>query len=147
MSPTMRQDAALRPELFLWEGAVAEGRLKYLLEERGWRLPTDLFELLAQTGGGDIFESETILGPFRDAELGDNLFAYNKQLRKSGLSDGVVVFHTGMTLSAVRLTNGSYILLDVDNLQEQTEYASLDEWYVKLLRAEYAERYGLPDVK
>lgn len=144
MTPAMRRDLELKPLLFFWEGAVDRQRLKQLLDEKGWGLPMDLFNLLASTGGGEIFESETILGPFREADLGDNLFTFNEELRGRGLPEGYVVFHTGMAVSAVRLTDGRYVEFGLDNFEKREEFASLEDWYLRLIRAEYAERYGLP---
>lgn len=144
MTPTMRKDLQLKPQVFFWEGPTDSRQLKRRLQEEGWRLPEDLLKLLAVTGGGEIFESETILGPCRDAELGDNLFTCNEQLRGRGLPDGYVVFHTGMAVSAVRLADGRYVEFGLEDFEERGEYATLDDWYRKLIRAEYAERYGLP---
>jgi hypothetical protein len=139
----MRRDAELKPRLFFWEGAISRTHLKGLIDKQGWTLPSDLFNLLTLTGGGEIFESETILGPFRDADLGDNLFTYNEELRGRGLPEGYVVFHTGMAVSAVRLIDGRYVELGLDNFHEREEFESLEDWYLRLIRAEYAERYGL----
>jgi len=140
----MRKDMELKPRLFFWEGSVDSQRLKQLLHEKGWALPGDLFDLLVLTGGGEIFESETILGPFRDADLGDNLFTYNEELRDRGLPDGYVVFHTGIAVSAVRLTDGRYVEFGLNDFEERGEYASLEDWYLRLIRAVYGEHYGLP---
>ncbi len=139
----MCRDADLKPRLFFWEGAIDKEHLKELLGELGWSLPVDLFNLLVLTGGGEIFESETILGPFRDADLGDNLFTYNEELRGRGLPEAYVVFHTGMAVSAVRLSDGRYVEFGLEDFQEREEFASLEDWYLRLIRAEYAERYGL----
>ncbi len=144
MTPTMRRDAEFKPRLFFWEGAVGERQFSDLIEKRSWNLPSDLSHFLAQTGGGEIFETETVLGPLRDEDLGDNLFTYNKELRGRGLPEGYVVFHTGMTVSAVRLDDGRYVELDRDDFHERAEFTSLEDWYLRLIRAEYAERYGLP---
>ncbi len=140
----MRQDMELKPRLFFWEGATDSQRLKQLLAEKGWALPADLFSLLALTGGGEIFETETILGPFRDADQGDNLFTYNEEVRGRGFPAGYVIFHTGMAVSAVRLADGRYVEFGLDDFKERGEYASLEDWYLRLIRTEYAERYGLP---
>lgn len=93
-----------------------------------------------------MFESETILGPSRDVDLGDNLFTYNDEARHRGLSNSYVVFHFGLDVSAVRMPDLTYVSLGRVDLREQAEFASLEDWYLRLIRAEYAERYGLPNV-
>lgn len=145
MMAALREDAKRRPELFDWEGPVSRAHLEPLLAERGWSLPADLVSLWEQTGGGEIFESETLLAPCGDIALGDNLFTFNDELRQQGLPEGYVVFHSGMTVSAVRLADGRYIELDVTDFHERAIFSSLEDWYLRLIRAEYAERYGLPE--
>lgn len=144
MTSVLREDAKRRPELFDWAGPVSSACLAALLAERGWSLPKDLVSFWEETGGGEIFESETMLAPCGEITLGDNLFTFNEELRQRGLPEGYVVFHTGMTMSAVRLADGCYFELDIDDFQERAGFASLEDWYLRLIRAEYAERYGLP---
>lgn len=98
------------------------------------------------TGGGEVFESETLLGPWRDSALGDNLVSVNKDLLVSGLPPEYLVFHTGVAISAVRLADGKYVRLAPDDFHELEQYTSLEDWYCRLLRREYAARYGLPDI-
>lgn len=143
MTEAIFDDARQRPELFVWEGSIGRQQLVGLLAEHGWSLPHDLVSFWERTGGGEIFEGEYLLGPCADMSLGDNLFSYNEELRDRGLSDDYVVFHTGMTVSAVRLADGCYLELDVNDFHERSEFASLDDWYRRSIRMEYAERYGL----
>ena len=50
-------------------GEVQEPQLRRWLSENGLNLPEDFVAFLELTGGGDLFESETILGPYGDVEL------------------------------------------------------------------------------
>lgn len=144
MTMSLLEDAKRRPELFAWEGPVSSSKLAALLAEQGWSLPEDLIAFWERTGGGEVFESESLLGPCGDVALGDNLFSYNEELRARGLPEGYVVFHMGMTVSAVRQKDGRYVELDFEDFRERAEFASLEDWYLRIVRAEYAERYGLP---
>lgn len=144
MSELIFKDSGERPELFDWEGPVSRRRLETLLEQKGWSLPEDLLRFWEQTGGGEIFESEQILGPCGDLTLGDNVFDYNAELAGRGLPDNYCVFHTGMTLSAIRLSDNRYVELDFSDFSERRSFSSLEEWYLHLIRAEYADRYSLP---
>jgi hypothetical protein len=143
MTPSMIQDAQARPKLFFWKGPLDEVRLKEYVDQHGWSVPKDLFDLWLKTGGGEIFESETLLGPWRDPEMGDEVSALNEEFYSRGLPRKYLVFHTGMATSAARLSDGKYVQLDPDSFSEVEVYSSLEDWYRRLLRTEYAERYGL----
>ncbi len=114
------------------------------IDEYGWQLSEDLIAFWEQTGGGDIFETETFLRPCGSSDLDDSLEVVNQSLQSRGLrGDRCLVFHIGLAISAIRLADGRYVQLSKTDFSELAEYASLDEWYGKLVRAEYAQRYGL----
>ncbi len=143
MNNLIFSDANRRPDLFVWNGAIATEWLQNWLQRHHWQVPEDLFVFWQKTGGGDIYESETILGPLGDNVLGDNLGEVNEHLRAQGMADRYVVFYRGLGgLAAVRLTDGQYVQLAEESFAELSEYASFEEWY-RRLREEYAERYGL----
>jgi len=143
MSKTLFEDAARRPELFIWESSLDSEWLRGFLHRHSLDIPEDLLSFWEKTGGGEIFESEYFLSPVGNATLGEELLSYNEELRSRGMSSNYLVFHTGMTLSAVRLEDRRYVELDYSNFEERADYADLEDWYVRLIRAEYAERYGL----
>lgn len=91
-----------------------------------------------------MFETETILSPCEQEESGDNVDFVNRVYREQGMPDNYLIFHSGMDdLSAVRLSDGKYVQINRENFEESKVYNSLAEWYTKLIRAEYAFRYGL----
>ena len=137
-------DESVRPQLFHWNGAIRRADLDQWLLENQIQVPHDLVELWATTGGGDLFESETILGPHGNVELGDDVLSVNATHRARGLGVDFVLFHIGLGLSAVRLSDGKYVSLSEDDYRVTAEYSSLADWYERAIREEYAERYGLP---
>jgi hypothetical protein len=139
----LREDETLRPDLFFWNGAIDENRLRAWLAERRLEIPADLFALWRDTGGGDLFETETLLGPFGDARLGDDVDGVNAAYRKGGLPDGHLVVHVGFRVTAIHLSDGAWVAFDRD-FHVTGSFASFDGWYEGLLRREYAARYGLP---
>lgn len=60
---TLLDDARRRPELFVWNGGIDAARLDTWLQSRHLNVPGDLRFFWIQTGGGDFFESETVLAP------------------------------------------------------------------------------------
>jgi hypothetical protein len=118
---------------------------------RGWlerasmrgRLPADLVSFWAETGGGDVFETETILGPLGDPSLGEDIIELNRSLQGAGMPDQYFVFHDGLLTSAVDTLAGDYVELAPEGYRVLRRFASLDDWYRSTLRHEYAQRYGL----
>ena len=136
-------DAQLAPDLFRWNGPIDRHRLVDWMEGRGWVLPSDLLDLWASTGGGEIFESENILPPLTTAAGENELDCVTDWCRTHGAPDGLVVFHQGLGYTAVRFADGAYLSLD-GNSRVLDQHRSLEHWYLEVLRAEYGERYGLP---
>lgn len=142
MNNILMQDAARHPQLFVWNGAIESNQLEVWLQEHQLNLPQDLIELWKQTNGGDLFESETILSPFGNDSLGDDIESVNEFHYSQGMSKSYLLFHLGTGLSAIRLSDGYYVKLD-ESYQEIAQFQSLDDWYRDKLRAEYGRRYNL----
>jgi hypothetical protein len=136
------EDAKERPDLFAWAGSINANELYAWRQATGVRLHPELEFLLMNTGGGDIFESETILSPLGGHPTGDNAVEANQFHRQRGMSPDYWLFHVGIVLSAVDQSDGHIVTLSND-YTVQNNYESLEQWYVALLRDEYAERYGL----
>lgn len=144
MSIALFEDAAKRPDLFNWNGAVGEEAVGRWLRERRWVVPDDLRIVWAKTGGGEMFESETILGPFADPALGDDVDSVNEHLRTQGLPPDFLVFHAGVGgYTAVNQRDQSLAQIDPKTYQAASSFPTFDEWYSQVIRAEYAESYGL----
>lgn len=127
-------DAMLKPELFVWNGGIGVDEIESYCKKSNIELPEDIRELWQKTGGGDIFESETILSPVDNISIvGENIDNINEWLREKGLFVHYLVFHIGgNSYSAINLNNMRYIVLSADNLKKIAEYASFDDWYTAL---------------
>lgn len=144
MNSLLERDQASRPNLFAWRGPITRQALEQWTQQRRLRLPQDLLHLWCATGGGELFESETILGPFGDAALGDDVDSVNQLHRARGLSSDYLVVHVGSALTAIRLEDGHWVVLDPKTYSELSVFRTFNEWYRSILRAEFADRYGLP---
>lgn len=97
------------------------------------------------TGGGEIFESEVLLHPLEAPLDEDSVEWAERYHRGKGLTGGGVPFHEGgCGLSVVRLEDGCYLNLDRGTYTERSTFRSFDEWYRRVVREEFARRYGLP---
>jgi hypothetical protein len=134
-------DAALRPDLYRWHGALDSRWLDAWFGARLVVIPPDLVEFYAITGGGEVFESEDILSPCPGPEGIDDWTAH---FRSDGMRSGLLVFHRGAWVSAIDTTSGSLVVLQ--ELRNAGRATTLDEWYRNWIRREFADRYGLPPV-
>jgi hypothetical protein len=141
----LTDDARLRPDLFHWNGRMDPVCLQTWLTDNQWLgpCPKDLLVFWQETGGGDVFETETILGPLGDPQMGDDIASVNRAMRSRGMAARFLVFHIGLLVSAVDTEVGDYVELEPSSLCVLRRFASLDEWYEATLRKEYRHRYGL----
>lgn len=135
-------DARKRPELFQWNGPLPREELEEWSRRYG-RVPEDLRWFWSSTGGGDVFESETLLSPLGDSSMGDDVVGVTEARRAQGLPGEWVVFHVGFGTSAFHVGDGRYAWFEGSVGAPSRLFDSLDDWYRGVLRAEYAERYGL----
>lgn len=131
---------------FHWYGAIDEARLDEWLRENDLqgKLPEDLIALWAATGGGDYFESETILGPYGDSYHGEDVLGQREFLKGRGLASYLLPFATGVFMAAVDLRTRDIVSLDSRTLEVVETFPSVDEWYRNTARREFAPFYGLP---
>lgn len=146
---TILDDALCNPNAFCWFGAIPAAELEMWMQRSGILLPADLLEFWHTTGGGDVFESETILRPNVPSRpnacfvVGDDTDSTNNAARKScGLPEHFFVFQVGAFRSAVDLRTTKYVTLSESHSIE-SEFASLEDWYLRTLRAEFGARYSL----
>lgn len=142
-SETLWADASERPTAFAWYGAVDRAELQRWILQRGLDVPSDLLSLWLTFGGGVMFETEEILAPGSGPEYAADFDQVNGAHRGRGLSDGLFLFHEGTWLSAVRRISPRYLLVDRESYAATGEFESLDDWYRRTVREEFAARYGL----
>jgi hypothetical protein len=146
------QDAQRVPRIFSPFGPIPSAEIQDWLQRTGLTLPSDLVELWQQSGGGDIFESETILRPTVASRpngcfVEDDIEGINVAYAEAGKPGDLYVFHRGLIRSAVRLSDQRFVTLSEGGYRVKDSFASFDEWYVRTLRAEYGERYALPGIR
>jgi hypothetical protein len=141
MTITLLVDAKHHPRAFRWNGGVPREEVDRWLADGRWTAPLDLVELWTQVGGGELFETETIFQPCLDGV--DDIDEQNDQLVSLGLPLDLLVFHRGLCISAVDQLSGEVVTLEPDTFGEVERFPSFDEWYCRLIRPEFAGRYGV----
>ncbi len=144
-TPTIYEDAISRPDLFQWFG-IGGAAFEDWLTALPLHAHPGLVDFWRRTGGGDIFESETLLGPLATDES-DNVLRMNDYHRSRGLPDGMLIFHIGLCVSASSLDRkrrrNQLVTLDPDSYRVISTFNSFSDWYHDVLRSEYASGYGL----
>lgn len=142
MINTILKDSTEHPELFHWFGALNITEIERWERDFSVSIPEDLKLLWNRTGGGDLFESETILQPFgvRDDDL---VCRVSEMFWKKGLPQDHYIFHKGMCLSTFSKSGKSLTAWKEPDIIAFADFPDLDNWYSGLLRSEYAQRYGL----
>jgi hypothetical protein len=136
------KDARLRPDLFSWWGALSISSIEEWECTYSCHAPKDLRQLWSTKGGGDLFESETILQPFGVPEY-DQIEPSSQVLWARGLSSEYCVFHTGLGTSVFRKLDGRIFYIDSEDFSRMSPFQDLDDWYRATVRADFAERYDL----
>lgn len=144
MSMRVLEDARERPLAFSWNGPVPEDRLRAWLEDVAHPVPEDLIAVWATVGGGELFESEELYAPDGTS---DDLRLVSEFLIERGLPPGHTVFHRGCWVSTIDHATGELVARGSSTLWEEARFGTFDEWYINLLRAEFADRYGLPALR
>jgi hypothetical protein len=111
----MMRDAEQRPELFHWHGPEGRTRLSEWAAAVGGKVPEDLLSLWASFGGGELFETETLLSPFGDPSIGDDIDGVTSFSRQRGLAEHWVVFHVGWGMSAFNTIDGRFAWFEPQN--------------------------------
>jgi hypothetical protein len=137
------RDGTAHPTVFHWNGAIPWEKLRAWLAGHRLALPYDFIVFLQSTGGGELFGSETLFGPFSRAAAGDDVLTANEGFRERGLSPDYVVFHRGLCASAIRLSDSRYVTLTAPPFAETGSFVSLHGWYVETLRNRLGPRHGL----
>jgi hypothetical protein len=140
MIKVLTEDISRYPKLFFLSGPIPSEDIPISIA--GLPVPHDLRELWNRFGGGEMFESEEILVPTERVE--DMLAATDREAIKESGVEGFP-FHAGYCLS-MALPDQSYVAIGRYEAKLLGRFHSLDEWYVSVLRAEYASRYGLKAV-
>ena len=145
---TILKDAERRPDLFGWFGAIGRGYIELWSRSSNLDAPSDLVDFWSQTGGGDLFESETMFRPTLIPTpvpyfvSGDDIDTANQQRIRDGMPKSYLAFHDGIFLSAVRLADKKLVTLSGKH-EETALFSDLDDWYLRTLRELYGTRYGL----
>ena len=146
MNTLLQDDRAKRPNLFLFRGSIPSVELDAWLSEHQLAVTNDLKQFWQEAGGGELFETETILSPCGRGGSVDDVRTVNEFHRQRGMPADWMIFHMGLGgLSVVQSPFGTYASVREGSYEVQQTFESLADWYANLIRREYASRYNLSD--
>src|SRR6202521_2495816 len=133
MLELLKADIARHAKAVFLNGPIPQAELETWLVARSLTVPDDLKRVWCETGGGDMFESETIHGPYGKVELADDVDSVNQFHRQRGLPAGWLVIATGMgELPVLRMSVGEYANVSYDSYHVTGCFVSLLEWYARI---------------
>lgn len=141
----IERDLVSHPKLFRIVGPASASEVADVLSELGFHgsVPDDLVRFWMNYGGGDVFETESILAPVSRSIADDDLRETNQFHWNRGMSRDYLLFHMRVVLSVIDLRNARVVALDAATFSEVQSHSTLDAWYVETLRKVYANRYRL----
>jgi hypothetical protein len=139
------RDSNQSPNLFVWRGGLPLSEIEKWERSQLVSVPDDLKELWSTKGGGDLFESETILQPSGPDE-DDLVLPRSEWFWGKGLKSDLYVFHEGLYISTFQGAGDILRCLNTSNFSEVGTFQTLDDWYLSL-RSEYGDRYSLPPLR
>lgn len=142
MIDLITKDSHLHPGLFVWRGAVPLPEIEKWEREQFVSVPDDIKQLWSTKGGGDLFESETILQPSGSDDDDHLVLPRSRWFWAKGLDPDSYVFHEGLYVSTFRRSDDLLCAFERSNFSEVGTFRTLNDWYLSL-RAEYGDRYGL----
>jgi hypothetical protein len=148
MIDLMIADIAAHPKVFFLRGGALDASIP--AEICGVRPPDDLVAFWQRFGGGELFESETILLPTIRATAslnvmdGDDVESVTAFQRAARPNLRGAVFHTGSWTSTFLTGNIFLVFNESDELIGS--FDDLDSWYAALPRKEFAESYGVAKI-
>jgi hypothetical protein len=86
-------------------------------------------------GGGDVDQTETILGPYGNRELADDVDSVNDFHWRKGMPVDWLIFATGVgDLTVVKMSTGEYANVQHDSFEVEETFNSFADWYEKSIR-------------
>jgi hypothetical protein len=135
----------------VWANRTLSNLIELWVKNSDIEIPKDLLEIWSLTGGGDCCEGETFFRPTSIPSAmpyfveEDDFETASTLLKKNGMSPQYLAFHDGLYLSAIRRSDSLYVVLN-ERYEELGVYNHLNNWYESTMRADFAERYGSPNL-
>jgi hypothetical protein len=130
MISLLREDAARWPRLFYLLEPIPPAELDAWLNKRNLTVPDDLKEVWRETGGGDVFDTQTILGPYGNRDLADDVDSVNEFHWGRGMPVDWLIVATGIgDLTVVKMPTGEYANVRHESFEVTETFSSFADWY------------------
>lgn len=130
------------PRSFFPFGKVDSFTLDNEIRKYSFKFPDELVSIWKEYGGGDLYQTETILYPLQNDKI-DNVVDLNNAYWADGMPRNNFVFHIGTGgVTAFNLETGEVINLNTDNWNVTCRYLSFVDWFKNLRNELMLMDYG-----
>jgi len=119
------------PSLLFAYGKIEETKLANELQKINYKFPNELIGFWKEFGGGDLFETETILSPFPIA----NEFIYDIQTINQfhysiGLDKNYIIFQeNGSQMTAFDKQTNALVVLSKEDYSIENKFDNFENWF------------------
>ncbi len=143
MIDIIKSDIKKYPTILFPFGRIGAAELKKELNNYNFKFPSELVDIWSEFGGGDFFQTETILYPYQNEHI-DNIVDVNNFLIKEGMPVKYFAFHIGRgeVTAFLKEDNNRIVNLKRDSWQETYHYSSFKDWFADLRMELISMRYS-----
>lgn len=136
MTNTVKKALRKNPYVLFEYGVPEKKELETELNKYDFKFPKELIKFWQNFGGGDLFETETILYPVDTDNIEyDSMPVINRFLCKQEFDNNYYIFHTNnATVTAFHKQTHEIAVFDNEprNYKIEQRFKNIDEWFFNL---------------
>lgn len=134
ITETLQKELKVNPNIFVPYGRINKRILKNELQKYHFNFPKELIKFWINYGGGDLFETETILSPIpSEKEFVYDIKKINNFRHENGLSDKYIVFQENASeMTAFDKETNEIVILNKDKYEIEERFENINTWFVYL---------------
>ena len=136
MTKTVKKTLRKKPYMLFEFGLPNKKELDKELKKHDFAFPKELVKFWKTYGGGDLFETETILYPLdTDNTEYDSMPLMNRFFEEKGFNNDYYIFHTNnSTLAAFHKKTHEIVVFgnELTKFRIERHYKNIDEWFFNL---------------
>jgi len=131
ITQTVKEALKTNPSLLFAYGKIEETKLANELQKINYNFPDELIGFWKEFGGGDLFETETILYPLQSTnELVDSLVPTNDFYHTNGLDNKYIIFQKNAAqLTVFDSQTDEIVLLSTGNYVVRKRFENFENWF------------------
>lgn len=134
ITETLKKELKKNPDIFVPYGKINKRILVEELQKYKFNFPKELIKFWINYGGGDLFETETILSPIpSESEFVYDIRKINDFRYKNGLNKRYIIFQENASeMTAFDKETNEIVVLDKDKYKIEERFENINKWFVYL---------------